>query len=148
MGSTAEVMHHDCVRDPRVAVIIIRDRSGWYFLNRRSADRALFPGCFGIGAGGKAHESESVNDAARRELHEETGLVAQPLELFTFGFDGGSARHEVHVFQLIIGRVRLPNHEAEWSASGWVPPSLVEKLFVADLLSPDTSQMYAKYRML
>jgi 8-oxo-dGTP pyrophosphatase MutT (NUDIX family) len=141
-------MHHDCVRDPRVAVIIIRDRSGWYFLNRRSADRALFPGYFGIGAGGKVHDSESVAEAARRELHEETGLVAQPRGLFTFRFEEGSTRHKVHVFQLIIQRIPLPNHHAEWSASGWVPPSLVERLFAAHLLSPDTSQIYAKYRIL
>lgn len=140
-------MHHDFMKDPCVAVIIIRDRSGWYFLNRRRTDRALFPGCFGIGAGGKVDVAESVTEAARRELREETGLEATPHELFTFVFDSESARHRVHVFQLVIDRIPLPNHQAEWSASGWVPPGLVERVFAARLLSPDTHEIYARYRL-
>ena len=53
------------------------------------------------GFGGKVAENESVEDAAKRELLEETGLVANELEkagLIHFEFQDGSSPREVHIF--------------------------------------------------
>ncbi|MFF4756614.1 NUDIX hydrolase [Streptomyces sp. NPDC002514] len=59
--------------EPRSVVgALIRDPYNRIFVQRRSADRRLFPGCWDI-VGGAVEEGESLLDALRREIAEETG---------------------------------------------------------------------------
>ncbi|WP_406447554.1 NUDIX domain-containing protein [Streptomyces sp. NBC_00876] len=51
---------------------LIRDPYDRIFVQRRSAGRRLFPGCWDI-VGGAVEEGESLLDALRREVAEETG---------------------------------------------------------------------------
>ena len=51
------------------AVILDGDRA---FVQRRSLEQPLFPGCWDI-AGGHVEDGETVVDALRREIREETG---------------------------------------------------------------------------
>ncbi|MER6394787.1 NUDIX hydrolase [Kitasatospora sp. NPDC059973] len=58
---------------PRPVVgALIRDPAGRIFVQRRSADRSLFPGCWDV-VGGAVEPGESLLDALRREISEETG---------------------------------------------------------------------------
>ncbi|MEV2261988.1 NUDIX domain-containing protein [Streptomyces anulatus] len=56
----------------RVVGALIRDPYDRIFVQRRSADRRLFPGCWDV-VGGAVEEGESLLDALRREIAEETG---------------------------------------------------------------------------
>ncbi|MER6910111.1 NUDIX domain-containing protein [Streptomyces sp. NPDC000594] len=56
----------------RVVGALIRDPDDRIFVQRRSADRQLFPGCWDV-VGGAVEEGESLQDALRREIAEETG---------------------------------------------------------------------------
>lgn len=56
----------------RVVGALIRDPYDRIFVQRRSAGRRLFPGCWDI-VGGAVEEGESLLDALRREIAEETG---------------------------------------------------------------------------
>jgi 8-oxo-dGTP pyrophosphatase MutT (NUDIX family) len=58
-----------------VAIIILRDDEGRYFIHQRRADRDTFPSRWGVGAGGKVESGESPDDAAQRELWEEAGCI-------------------------------------------------------------------------
>ncbi|WP_172386787.1 NUDIX hydrolase [Streptomyces sp. MNP-20] len=59
--------------EPRPVVgALIRDPYDRIFVQRRSADRRLFPGCWDV-VGGAVEEGESLLDALRREIAEETG---------------------------------------------------------------------------
>ncbi|MFE6743563.1 NUDIX hydrolase [Streptomyces tubercidicus] len=61
------------VTEPRLVVgALIRDPYDRIFVQRRSAGRRLFPGCWDV-VGGAVEEGESLLDALRREIAEETG---------------------------------------------------------------------------
>lgn len=56
------------------------------------------------GFGGKVHEGESVEEAARRELREESGIEADRLEelgVLQFEFEHEETILEVHIFKVI-----------------------------------------------
>ncbi|MEE1794842.1 NUDIX domain-containing protein [Streptomyces sp. BE308] len=58
---------------PRLVVgALIRDPDDRIFVQRRSAGRRLFPHCWDV-VGGAVEEGESLLDALRREIAEETG---------------------------------------------------------------------------
>nr|WP_245673958.1 NUDIX domain-containing protein [Actinoplanes rectilineatus] len=127
-------------------MVVVRDRAGWYFINRRTPWRARYPGRFGIGAGGKVNDTETAEAAAERELREETGLDVRPRPVLAFFYVDGAVRHTVHLFDIVIDRVPIPNCAAEWSASCWVPPRVVDRLHRAGLLSPDTAALWDRYQ--
>ena len=56
----------------RVAAALVLDDDGRVFVQRRSPDRRLFPNCWDV-VGGHIEPGESVEDALRREVNEETG---------------------------------------------------------------------------
>lgn len=61
------------VTEPRLVVgALIRDPYDRLFVQRRSASRRLFPGCWDV-VGGSVEEGESLLDALHREIAEETG---------------------------------------------------------------------------
>ena len=70
------------------ASVIVVDPEGRILLQLRSDDR-----CWGY-AGGSVELDEVVEDAARRELSEETGLTAGSLELY--GVFSGKDTHHVY----------------------------------------------------
>ncbi len=64
-----------------VSDILIRHRDGTFLLTRRDPDKDAYPGCLEASAGGAALAGETPEQAARREMLEETGLTADKLEL-------------------------------------------------------------------
>lgn len=51
---------------------------------RRNKEKKLFPGCWGF-TGGRVEYGESLRDAAKREVKEETNLDFEPTDPFLFG---------------------------------------------------------------
>lgn len=70
------------------ASVILEDSKGRILLQKRSDNH-----CWGY-AGGSVELDEVVEDAAKRELFEETGLIAEKLELF--GVFSGKETHYVY----------------------------------------------------
>jgi len=70
------------------ASVIVEDNQGRVLLQKRSDNR-----CWGY-AGGSVDLDEVVEEAAKRELQEETGLIANKLELF--GVYSGPDTHYVY----------------------------------------------------
>lgn len=70
------------------ASVIIEDEQGRMLMQQRRDDHSW---CY---AGGSVELDEVVEDAARRELFEETGLTANKLELF--GIYSGEGTHNVY----------------------------------------------------
>ena len=70
------------------ASVIVEDARGRILLQKRSDNH-----CWGY-AGGSVELDEKVEDAAKRELFEETGLIAGRLELF--GVFSGKETHYIY----------------------------------------------------
>lgn len=64
-----------------VCDILTRHRDGTFLLTLRDERKEAFPGCWEASAGGSDQAGENPEEAARREMREETGLEAETLEL-------------------------------------------------------------------
>lgn len=82
-----EIVGHRCLLQVGASVIV-EDDQGRVLLEKRTDN-----GCWGY-AGGSVELDERVEDAARRELKEETGLIAGEMTLF--GVFSGPETHYVY----------------------------------------------------
>lgn len=58
----------------RLVQIILRDEKGNFLLQKRSPQKALYPGCWTNAASGHVDEGETYEASAPRELQEEVGI--------------------------------------------------------------------------
>jgi isopentenyldiphosphate isomerase len=72
------VMRRDRLRH-RATFVVVRRPDGAVLVHRRSDDKDLWPGRWDLAVGGVVQAGEEYDDAARRELAEEIGLVDAPL---------------------------------------------------------------------
>ena len=66
-----------------VCDVLIRHQDGTFLLTLRDPDKDVYPGCLEASAGGSALAGETPEEAARREMAEETGLAAEDLTLIS-----------------------------------------------------------------
>lgn len=65
----------------RSVLILVYNARGKLYLQKRGAQKSVYPGRFDLSATGHVRAGESRLDAAARELHEELGLRAKTLTL-------------------------------------------------------------------
>ena len=73
-----------------VCDVLIRHRDGSFLLTLRDPEKDVYPGCLEASAGGSALAGETPEQAARREMLEETGLEAETLEQISMTLKPGS----------------------------------------------------------
>ena len=64
----AEMLPH------RATYILVFDTDGRLFLQKRTATKDIYPGCYDVAAGGVVLDGETYDESARRELAEELGI--------------------------------------------------------------------------
>jgi 8-oxo-dGTP diphosphatase len=100
---------------------LILDDAGRIFIHRRAPGVSLFPGCWDI-VGGHLEDGESVHDALRREIAEETGWalshVLADLGQIEYLGDDGVPRVEQDFLVRVEGDLRAPRlapaEHTEW----------------------------------
>jgi 8-oxo-dGTP pyrophosphatase MutT (NUDIX family) len=97
-----------------IAGAVIHDGAGRIFMQRRSADRDLFPGAWDV-VGGHLDPGEGILGALRREVTEETGWtlrrVVEDLGVTTYFGEDGVERHEVDYLVEVHGDLAAPRIE-------------------------------------
>ena len=125
-------------------MVLIRNANGDYFAHRRQAKKKVFPGLFGLGAGGSVNPGEAPFEAAKRELLEETGMIATPVRLFELDFASTEISHAISVYS--VSTELCPGHDdSEWEWSGWLSPLEVDALGRQGKLCPDTLSILKRY---
>src|SRR5882724_6429653 len=77
-------VHRRKLRHRAVHVLLFNARAE-LFVQKRSATKDSFPGCYDSSASGHLNKGEDYDNCARRETHEELGLV-MPIERFSRHF--------------------------------------------------------------
>jgi 8-oxo-dGTP diphosphatase len=108
----------------RCAAAFILDDDGRIFVQRRAADRPLFPGAWDI-VGGHLEAGETALDALRREIFEETGWrlthVLAELPPVRYTGDDGRVRVEEDFLVRVEGNLRRPRLSAsEHTEYRWI----------------------------
>jgi 8-oxo-dGTP pyrophosphatase MutT (NUDIX family) len=95
---------------------VIHDGRGRIFIQRRSADRSLFPGAWDL-VGGHLERGETILECLAREMREETGWrvrrVVADLGTLTWIGNDGLERHEVDYLVEVSGNLDRPQIEAD-----------------------------------
>jgi 8-oxo-dGTP diphosphatase len=95
---------------------VIRDGHGRIFVQRRSANRSLFPGAWDV-VGGHLEPDETILECLVREVHEETGWrvarVVADLGTVQWTGDDGLDRHEVDYLVQVSGDLERPSIETD-----------------------------------
>lgn len=68
----------------RASYILVFNKAGELFIQRRTRSKDIYPGYWDVAAGGVVLANESYEDSARRELQEELGILDNNL---TYCFD-------------------------------------------------------------
>ena len=127
-----------------VCDVLIRHRDGTFLLTLRDDRKEAFPGCWEVSAGGAAQAGENPEEAARREMREETGLEAEMLELIGITRNP-KTRSVVYAYLAVVDcakdAVRL--QEGETVDYQWTEP---ETFFGLIPKEPVLKKQYARYK--
>lgn len=113
----------------RAVHVLVFNRRGEVFLQKRSAQKDTFPGAWDSSASGHLDSGEDYDDCAVRELREEIGLAvtATPERLFEIAACDDTGQEFVHVYRCESeGSFTLNPHEIE--RGEWFKPARVTAL--------------------
>ncbi|MFB6985571.1 NUDIX hydrolase [Streptomyces sp. NPDC056304] len=132
----------------RMAMVLVRDRSGHYLVHQRPKDSSRFPGEYSWLVAGAVAVGESYEAAAARELMEELGVESPVRPLFKFLCQGELSPYWFAVHEVIVEDRRVAANPSEVAWHGWLTEGeLAQAMDQWDFVS-DSRDAYARYRAL
>lgn len=135
------------------AGVLIRSLDGErVYLHRRTTTKAVYPGMHDVIAGGVVDPGESIEDAARREVHEELGVaVGELTELGRAVWNGtsGTARVRCHLVAYVaFSDGPFVHQPSEIAAGRWITPAELDALLAdpAWPFVPDSRTLLTRLR--
>lgn len=134
------VMRRDVLRH-RAVFILVRDNEGRVLIHRRSDDKDLWPGWWDIAIGGVVVADESYDDAARRELSEEAGIVAEPLFVSSGAYEDRDVSLIARCYEVCYdGAVEA--RDGEVAEFRWVSTAELRGLVARERFLPDSLALF------
>ncbi len=111
---------------------VILNEQGQAFVQKRSLTRRLWPGCWDL-VGGHVEPGETLEEALRREIREETGWklarIGSIIDIYEGKIENGEEIYEVDFLVEIEGDLEHP--QLEWSKNSefrWIDLTEIELL--------------------
>ena len=102
-----------------VVEIIVQHDDGTVLLMERDLSKPSYPGYYECSAGGAAQKGENAEQAALRELREETGIKANSLQHIHFNC-GGKGLHHIYYCLTNCPKNSIQLQEGETISYRWV----------------------------
>ncbi len=129
----------------RASYVLVRNRAGELFIQKRTNTKDVFPGFWDIAAGGVVQFGESYEESAQRELKEELGIEVSNM---SYLFDHYYTSQETRVW----GRVFTCTHEgpfflqAEEIAYGrFIALRDIVQLHEKEPITPDGMEIFDRF---
>jgi 8-oxo-dGTP diphosphatase len=111
--------------EPRECIAGLVIRAGTFLAERRKLTKVVVPGALAL-PGGHIEAGEQPEDAARRELREELGIVPLDLRYLCTLLHRSQEFRKLHYFVVTRWEGDVTNHEA--AALLWLPFTAVQSL--------------------
>jgi isopentenyldiphosphate isomerase len=85
----------------RSTAVLVFDHAGRLFIHLRTATKDVFPSHWDVAVGGVLSAGEDFATGVQREVREELGIDAAPVELFPFRYEDESTVVDVRVYRLV-----------------------------------------------
>lgn len=121
----------------RASYILVFNRQGQLFIQKRTATKDIYPGYWDLAAGGVVQAGETYLESAARELREELGVAGGKLKhLFDQYFDDEHNKVWGRIFTCVHnGPFTLQAEEIDYGR--FIPLSEIEALHRSEPVTPD-----------
>lgn len=108
----------------------ILSHDGRLYLQKRSMKKDIAPGLWDTAVGGHVDYGESLEEAVRREAHEELGLRfrTEPRFLFQYVWQSSRERELVTAFHIVYNGKLTPDHDEVDEGRFWTYEELRQQL--------------------
>jgi isopentenyldiphosphate isomerase len=129
----------------RNVAVLCKRSDGAIYVQRRTATKDVFPSCYDMFVGGVVAAGESYEQAARREIAEELGIVGPlPRRLFHHRYEGAQTRSHTEVFEVVWdGAITHQASEVAWGGYRTLQ-ALVDNAEHFDFVA-DGAEIFAHY---
>lgn len=134
-------MRSENLRHRSVGIVVLTT-DGRLLVHRRADDKDLRPGWWDVCAGGVVAAGEGWDDAARRELAEEIGIVVDaPLEFLAVGrWDGDDSTELAHLYR-VVHDGPYAFADGEVAEARLVTPAELDRLMATERFLPSCAGM-------
>ena len=129
-----------------VSDILVQHRDGSFLLTKRHPAKDVYPGFWEASAGGSAQCGEGPWECAKRELYEETGILADSFELINTTFRDTS-HSLVYSFVAVVDcdKEGIVLQEGENTEYVWVDAAGLLEYAESDLAIKSSVERYRKF---
>ncbi len=121
----------------RATYILVFNSRGEIFVQKRTAGKDIYPGCFDVAAGGVVLAGESYEESAARELAEELGIRDVPLTRhFDFYHQADNNRVWGRVYSCVYDGILILQEE-EVESGTFLPVERVVAMSATAPFTPD-----------
>ena len=129
-----------------VVSVMTCSSDGKVLLTLRSSKKHPYPALWEITAG-SAVSGEDSKSAARRELLEETGIIADPKLVYTYSSSHGSGSIvDMYMLRMDISVNELTLQPGETEDAKWVTPEEFDEMAARGLITPPVVRRFGIYR--